>query len=962
VSTPILATKLYIPPPRSKVVLRPRLIERLNEGLRQNQGFGRKLTLISAPAGFGKTTLVSEWVHLRDEVRRMKDEGGSPPIHPSAFIPHPSRVAWLSLDEGDNDPARFLTYLVAALQTLAADMGTGVVAALQSPQPPPTEWLLTTLLNDIATIPDDFILVLDDYHTIDSKPVDDALAFLLGHLPPQMHVVIATREDPQLPLARLRARGQLSELRAADLRFTPSEAADFLNHVMDLNLSAEDIVALETRTEGWIAGLQLAALALQGTLSMQGHPDTASFIKSFTGSHHFVLDYLVEEVLEQQPESVQAFLLRTSILDRLCGPLCDAMLGKDEGGGPALSEVEGMKDEEDSSAFSPSLRSGQALQSSSFILEYLEHANLFIIPLDNERCWYRYHHLFGDLLRQRLGQSLTPGEIAELHVRASEWYENNGLAFEAFRHATAAKDVERAERLIGSKKMGLHFRSVATTVLDWLASLPRTVLDARPWLWVRSATLALMAGQTTGVEEKLQAAEAVFAAQTALQDAEPDDKTRDLIGQIACARATLALTRYDPEAMIIQARRALEYLHPDNLTFRFTASWALASAYIFQGDRAAAAQSCLEGIAISQKSGDIFSTILATSNLGEVQELENQLYLAAESYRQVLQLSGDHPQPNAGDIHLGLARIQYEWNDLEAAEQHGEQSLQLLRQYDSVIDRFILAEVFLARLKLAQGDSSAADAMLAQSEQSARQPHFTHRAPEVAAVRVLVLLQQNKLEAAIQLAQAHPLPLSQARVLLAQGNPSAALAILEPLRQQMEAKGWQDERLKVMALQVVALNANGEKDKAVQVLGEVLAQAEPGGFIRLFVDEGEPMRLLILDFRLWIEKQSRAQDQKLVSYIDRLLAAFPRPAAMPQSPANHADIIGNQKSLMFEPLSPRELEILRLIAQGLSNHEIGERLFLALDTVKGHNRRIFDKLQVQRRTEAIARARELGLL
>ena len=344
-STPILATKLYIPPPRYKIVLRPCLIERLNEGL----SAGRKLTLISAPAGFGKTTLVSEWV---------------------AGCGRPT--AWLSLDEGDNDPTRFLTYLIAALQTIAANIGAGMLAVLQSPQPPSIESILTTLLNEITTIPDNFILVLDDYHAIDSKSVDRCLTFLLEHLPPQMHLVIATREDPHLPLARLRARGQLTELRAADLRFTPSEAADFLNQVMGLNLSAEDIAALETRTEGWIAGLQLAAL------SMQGHQDTTSFIKSFTGSHHFVLDYLVEEVLQQQSESVQTFLLRTSILDRMCGPLCDAVLL-------------------DSAA------SGQET------LEYLEHANLFIVPLDNERRWYRYHHLFAELLRQRLQQSLGTG-------------------------------------------------------------------------------------------------------------------------------------------------------------------------------------------------------------------------------------------------------------------------------------------------------------------------------------------------------------------------------------------------------------------------------------------------------------------------------------------------------------------------------------------------------------------------
>ena len=409
---------------------------------------------------------------------------------------------------------------------------------------------------------------------IDAKPVDQALTFLLEHLPPQMHLVIATREDPQLPLARLRARGQLTELRAADLRFTPAEAADFLNQVMGLNLSAEDIAALETRTEGWIAGLQLAAI------SMQGHQDTASFIKSFTGSHRFVLDYLVEEVLQRQPESIQTFLLRTSILDRLCGPLCDAVLG------------------------SPSA-SGQET------LEYLERANLFIVPLDNERRWYRYHHLFAELLRQRLHQSASSGNeeggVAEYHIRASRWYEDHGLEIEAFQHAAAANDIERAERLIEGKGIPLHFRGAVTAILDWLASLPKTVLDARPSLCVRYATLSLVTGQTTGVEEKLQAAEAALAA--ALQGAEPDDKTRDLIGQIAAARATLALTRYQPEAMITQARRALEYLPPDNLLSRIRAIWTLGFAYQVQGDRAAARQAYTEAIAISQASGNIRFTI-----------------------------------------------------------------------------------------------------------------------------------------------------------------------------------------------------------------------------------------------------------------------------------------------------------------------------------------------------------------
>ena len=582
-----------------------------------------------------------------------------------------------------------------------------MLAALQSPQPPPAEALLTALLNEITTIPDSFILVLDDYHVIEAKPVDDALTFLVEHLPPQMHLVIATREDPHLPLARLRVRGQLTELRAADLRFTPAEAADFLNQVMGLNLSAEDIAALETRTEGWIAGLQLAAISMQGQSR-----DTTSFIKSFTGSHHFVLDYLVEEVLQQQTESVQTFLLRTSILDRMCGPLCDAVLG-------SILLLPGRKP-----------------------WNTLERANLFIVPLDNERHWYRYHHLFGDLLRQRLGQSLTLGEIAEYHIRASQWYEDNGLEFEAFRHATAANDVERAERLMEGKGIPLHFRGAVNAILAWLASLPKSVLDARPLLWVRSATMALTAGQTTGVEEKLQAAE------DALKNADLDPQTRDLIGQIACARATLAVTRYQPEAMIIQAHRALEYLLPENLRFRFTANWALSTAYQLQGDRAAASRALSEALSISQTSASTFSTILATTHLGRLQELANQLYRAAETYRRVLQMVGDQPGPSANDAHLGLARICYEWNDLDAAQQYARQSLQLARQYDRVIDRFIISDVFLARLKLAQGDVAGAAAMLAEIEQSVRQNNFVQRMPEVAAAQVLTLLRQGDVAAA----------------------------------------------------------------------------------------------------------------------------------------------------------------------------------------------------------------------
>ena len=884
----LLSTKLYIPRSRPKLVHRSRLIERLNDGLHQTLS----VTLISAPAGFGKTTLVSEWVATCGR-----------------------RAAWFSLGAGDNDPARFLAYLVAALQTIAPNIGEGVLGALQSPQPPSTESILTSLLNEVTSMSDNFILVLDDYHVVDSKQIDNAVVFLLKNLPPQMHLVIVTREDPDLPLAGLRARGQLTELRAADLRFTASEAAEFLNQVMGLNLSAANIAALETRTEGWIAGLQLAAI------SMQGHHDVASFIQSFTGSHHFVMDYLVQEVLQQQPESVQTFLLRTSILDRLCGSLCEAVLL-------------------DSSA------SGQAT------LEYLEHANLFIIPLDNERRWYRYHHLFADLLRQRLHQSMasSAGDAArrvnELYIRASQWYEDNDLAIEAFQHAAAANDIERAERLIDGKGIPLHFSGGVTPILEWLESLPNEVRNARPSLWWRHAAMLLINGQTAGVGENLQAAESAVAA--VLRSTEPDDTTRNLIGQIAAARATLALTRYDIDTMITQSHRALEHLHPGNLFTRATANWTLGYAHVLQGERVAARQVLTEAISLSQAAGAVFSLILATIGLGNVQEMDNELYQAAETYRRVLQWAGDKPQQIISEAHLGLARVLYEWNDLDAAEQHGQQSLVLARQYERIIDRFLFAEVFLARLKLAQKDVSGAADILTQASQSAREQNFVYRMPEIAAIQVVAFLREGKLAEAAHLAQTHRLPLSQARVHLAQGNPSAALAVLEPFREQVEAKGWADERLRAMVLQAIAHEAHGERHRAVQVLGDVLAMAEPGGFIRIFVDEGLPV------FRLLSEAAAQGS---MPDYIGKLLAVF---EAEQQKSQDKSSLSAVQP--LIEPLSQRESEVLQLIAQGLSNDEIGKRLFLALDTVKGHNRRIYDKLQVQRRTEAVARARELGLL
>ena len=886
-AAPILATKLFIPPPRPRIVIRPRLIDRMNGGLHG------KLTLVSAPAGFGKTTLVSDWL-----------SGGHRP------------TAWLSLDEGDSDIARFLQYLVAALRKIDAGIGKAAMAALQSPQAPSPESILTTLLNELVAVPEGSVLVLDDYHMVDGEPVDRALAFLLEHLPPPLHLVVATREDPNLPLARLRARGQMSELRAADLRFTPSEASELFDQGMGFALSPDDIAALEARTEGWVAGLQLAGIALQGAAAKPGPRDASGFIKSFTGSHRYAMDFLIEEVLQQQPEGVQAFLLRTSLLDRMCGPLCDAVLATAPGSGAQT-------------------------------LAYLERANLFIVPLDDERRWFRYHRLFADSLRQRLHQGVASStgdravSAAELHLRASAWYEGSGLEIEAFQHAAAAHDIGRAERLIEGRGMPLYFRGALVPVLTWLKSLPKEELDARPTLWAVYASVVLALGRTKDTEEKLRAAE------SALHGVELDEKQRDLVGRVAAVRATLAIGRSDVEAIITQSRRALEYLDPANLAFRTSTTWKMGIAYQLQGDRAAACRAFAEAVSASRASGNTVFTLMALAGMGNMQESGNDLRLAAQTYRSVLDLAGDLPFPYAAfAANLGLARIYYEWNDLDASRGHWQQAVQLARQIEAS-DRPVVCELFHARLKLGQGDVAEAAAILAKADLAVRQHGFTKLVPEVASARVDAALRQGDHETAARLSEEHRLPFGQARVLLAQGNPSAALAALEPMRREAEAKDWKDQGLRVLVLRAVALHAQGGKDEALRLLGEALAHAEPQGFIRTFVDEGAPMARLLAE---------AAAQGVMPGYAAALLAAFPAGERGEETPDASP---GNS---LIEALSQRELEVLRLVAQGLSNDEISEKLFIALSTVKGHNQSIFEKLRVQRRTEAVARARELRLL
>jgi len=921
-STPILATKFYIPPPRAKIVLRPRLIERLNEGLQ------RKLTLISASAGFGKTTLVSEWI---------------------ASCERP--IAWLSLDEGDNDSTQFLTYLIAALQTLplrsprreskvegvATKLGEGVLGTLQSPQPPPIESILTALINEITTIPDNFIFVLDDYHIIDSKPVDNALTFLLEHLPPQMHLVITTREDPDLPLALLRARGQLTELRATDLRFTPSEAAEFLNQAMSLQLSTEDIAALEARTEGWITGLQLAALALQGSSSIQqGHAsrDTSRFIQSFTGSHRFVLDYLVEEVLRRQPECIRSFLLQTSILDRLSGPLCDAVTGHKEGRG---------------------------------ILETLERGNLFIVPLDDQRQWYRYHHLFTEVL---LAHALEeqPDQILLLHKRASAWYEQNNLSAEAIRHALAARDFERAAGLIEKSYPAMDATFQHTAWLGWVRKLPDEIVCARPVLSVDYARALMDIGEFEASKPWLLDAEQRLEGSAEEMVVADEEQFRTLPGMIALGRSSLAQFQGDIESVVKYAERALELSPEEDHINHAMAAVTLGTAYWDRGDLDGAQRALSVWMNYCQKAGNIIFAIATGAYLAEIMVAQGRLREAERTYKQSIQLASTHDQVHhvTSNLYLGLGLLCHEQGDQQSAAQHLRKSGELGEQ-TALNDwpyRWRLAQ---ARLKEAEGDLESALDLLDE----ARGVYVRSTVPDfhpIDALKARVYLRQDRLSEALDWARERGLSVEDdlsylgefehitlARILIAQhqndpvaGSIHEAIALLERLLQAAEAGRRMGSVIEILVVQALALQAQGNVSQALASVVHALTLAEPEGYVRIFVDEGEPMRLLI-------EKQLRDRDHPLRDYVEKLLAAFTPPTAVPQSK------IANLKSTLIEPLSERELEVLRLLGTELSGPEIARELIVSLNTLRTHTKNIFNKLGVNNRRAAVRRAEELNL-
>ncbi|MFN2227266.1 MAG: LuxR C-terminal-related transcriptional regulator [Anaerolineae bacterium] len=894
----LLATKLYVPRARPNLVSRPGLVRRLEEGMQQ----GRRLSLISAPAGFGKTTLLVEWLHSQSGRRPGWAAG------------------WLALDDDDNDPARFLAYLAAALRRAGA--------AVEPPRPAAgLRPVLAALINQVAATSLPILLVLDDYHLVDEAEIHDAVSYLLDHAPPNLHLAIASRADPPLPLPRLRARGQMTELRQADLRFAADEAAAFLKRTMSLEVSDEDVRHLEQRTEGWIAALQLAAL------SMQGREQAGAAVEAFGGGHRYLLDYLAEEVLHRQPAALQAFLRRTSVLERLCGPLCDAVVEEDEAAG------------------------GRPPAGTQAILEGMETANLFLLPLDGQRRWYRYHPLFAEFLQRQLART-EPDLVPGLHRRAGRWHEAQGLWAGAIEHALAAADFERAADLIEAQAEATLMRSEIATFRGWVDALPDEVLRQRPLLGLYSAWALLLA--TRPLDEVLRR----------LGDVEGDNAA--IAGPMVVLRGFLAAFQGEAVRAAEVPQRLLASASGGEPFVRSLATWYLGFAYMWRGELEAAGRTLEEAARIGREAGNVMIAVLALCQRAELHIFQGKLRAAEALYEKALALASDEEEvalPIAGMALIGLGELARERNELERAEGLLAVGLERTRQWGELgaMDGYIA----LARLRQAQGNRLGLEDTLAQALRFARRfdaSDLDDRFVEAHQARIRVM--QGQLAEARQWTERRGLDLGHAaadldlageaflyparylaeveyavvaRLLMVEGRPQEALAIIERLRTLMEQEGRSGTVIELEILQALARQALGDREGALAALAQALRLAEPEGYVRTFADEGQHLTGLL---------REAAARGLAPEYAGKLLAALC--AEAPAPPANAPGLV--------EPLTEREMEVLRLIAAGLSNQEIAEALVLALSTVKWHINNLYGKLGVGSRTQAVARAQELHLL
>jgi LuxR family maltose regulon positive regulatory protein len=879
-ASPLVGTKFYIPKVRRSVVARPRLSERLSRGAES------PLTLIAAPAGFGKTTLLSAW--LADSATEHRS------------------VAWLSLDEGDSRPALFWTYVITALQTVVPEVGAGALPLLRSGQAP-IETVLTTLLNELSGVPDEVHLVLEDYHLVDGPDVEAGMVFLLEHLPPQVHLVISSRADPALPLARLRARGELVEVRVAELRFTPDEVTAYLNEIVGLDLTPNDIAVLEGRTEGWIAALQLAAL------SMRGRAEVADFIAGFAGDDRYIVDYLVEEVLQRQPDHVRSFLVRTSILDRLSGPLCDAVTAQHGG---------------------------------RVMLESLDRANLFVVPLDESRRWYRYHHLFADVLRSRLLDGAD--EVDELHRRASRWYDENGAPSPAVRHALAAGDVEHAAGLVEQAIPALLRARQEPVIRGWLDALPDAVVRARPVLAVGVIGTLMSSGEFEGVDGRLREVERYLD-----ENVGSEEEFRRLPGEIQMYRAALALVHGDIPATIGHAHRAVDRAMGDDHLTVAGASALLGLAYWNNGDLEAAHQSysaCVEGLRRAGNLSDILGCSIA---LADIRITQGRLGEALRTYEQALLASRQDGTVLRGtaDMYVGLSQLALERDDLDAATRHLLHGQELGEQA-GLPQHPYRRRVAMARVRLAQGDPHGALELLDEAQQLYVGDFFPNVRP-VPALTARLLTAQGELGAALGWAREQSLSVDDevsyihefehvtlARLVAAQGRTSDAAGLLQRLLAAAEAGERTGSVIEILVLQALTHHAGGDTPAALVALDRALTLAEPEGYVRVFVGEGAPMLALL---------GAVAKQRVSWTYVRRLVDAFGE-----STPATRAQGL-------VDPLSDRELQVLRLLGTDLDGPAIARELVVSLNTLRTHTRNIYTKLGVNSRRAAVRQARTLDL-